>query len=80
MFNTYKGRTLVQMKIHANQQNAEIERLRAALRDLCRAYVGLLESGRDRITSLGGDCDSVEKMETGDPALIAAKAALNPQK
>lgn len=30
-FNTYKDRTLVQMKIHANQQSAEIERLRDAL-------------------------------------------------
>lgn len=50
--------------------------LRDALSALCHAYVVLLEAGRDRIISLGGNCDSVEKMETGDPALIAAKAAL----
>lgn len=34
MFETYKDRTLVQMKIHANQQRAEIERLRAALQKI----------------------------------------------
>lgn len=52
--------------------------VRDGLRTLCRAYVNLLEVGRDRIVSLGGECDSVEKMETGDPALIAAKALLQP--
>lgn len=56
----------------------EIERLRAALSDLCRAYVRLMEAGRDRIIDLGGTCDTLEKMETGDPYLIAAKAALQP--
>lgn len=30
-FNSYKGMSLVQMKIHANQQSAEIEKLRDAL-------------------------------------------------
>lgn len=59
---------------------AELDRTkgeaRCALKDLSRAYVNLLEVGRDRITSLGGECDSVEKMESGDPALIAAKAVL----
>lgn len=33
-FNSYAGKTLVQMKIHANQQAAEIERLRAALTEI----------------------------------------------
>lgn len=60
---------------------AELDRTkgdaRCALKDLSRAYVNLLEVGRDRIISLGGECDSVEKMETGDPALIAAKAVLS---
>lgn len=65
------------MKEHG-EQAAEISRLRDALRDLCRAYVNLLEVGRDRITALGGECDSLEKMETGDPYLIAAKSALQP--
>lgn len=40
--------------------------LEQGLRDLYRAYVRLLESGRDRITSLGGDCDPVDVMERSD--------------
>lgn len=51
---------------------------RTGLHELTKAYVNLLEVGRDRITSLGGTCDSVEQMETGDPALIAAKTLLQP--
>lgn len=34
MFDTYKGRDLVQMKIHANQQSAEIARLRALIAEV----------------------------------------------
>ena len=48
----------------------------AALRDLYRGYVRLLESGRDRIIDFGGECDSLEVMEKGDPALIHARAAI----
>lgn len=33
-FNTYKGRTLIQMKIHANEQASEIARLRAMLAEV----------------------------------------------
>lgn len=47
-----------------------------ALRDLMRAYVGTLENARDRIIFLGGDCDSLDKMVSGDPALRAAREAL----
>ncbi len=59
---------------------AELDRTkgdaRCALKDLSKAYVNLLEVGRDRITSLGGTCDSVEKMESGDPYLIQARAVI----
>lgn len=34
MFDTYKCRTLVQMKIHANEQASEIARLRALIREV----------------------------------------------
>lgn len=54
----------------------EIEQLRGALKDLARAYVRLLESGRDRIISLGGDCDPVDVMERGDPYLRKANEAM----
>lgn len=39
------------------------------LKQLYRAYVRLLEGGRDRIIELGGSCDPVDVMEAGDPTL-----------
>lgn len=57
---------------------AEREGAVAALKKLCSAYVNLLEIGRDRIIGLGGTCDAVDVMEAGDPALRAARAALQP--
>jgi hypothetical protein len=53
---------------------ATAKRLRKGLTDLGRAYVRLLEIGRDRIMDLGGACDPVDVMEAGDPALRAARA------
>lgn len=47
-----------------------------ALKDLIRAYVRLLEAGKDRIESLGGQCDSIEQMEREDPSLRDARAVL----
>lgn len=47
-----------------------------ALRRLYRAYVGTLETGRNRILDLGGTCDSVDVMENGDPALREAREAI----
>lgn len=46
------------------------------LRRLYQAYVRLLESGRDRITDLGGTCDQVDDMERKDPYLIEARNLL----
>lgn len=40
---------------------------------LYRAYVRLLESGRDRIRELGGGCDPVDVMKAGDPVLIRSR-------
>jgi len=48
----------------------------AELKKLSRAYVRLLEAGKDRIESYGGTCDSVEQMERGDPHLNAARIAI----
>lgn len=53
-------------------------KLEAGLRKLIHDYVCLLESARDRIKMLGGECDDVPTMERGDPALIRAKALLTP--
>jgi hypothetical protein len=54
----------------------ERNELRQALKDLASAYVRLLDSARERIIALGGDCDPVEVMERGDPYLAKARAAL----
>lgn len=43
--------------------------LLTALKDLRRAYINLLESGRDRIIAIGGTCDPVDVMEANDPWL-----------
>ena len=48
----------------------------AEMKALYKSYVQLLESGRDRIVDLGGDCDPVDRMEQGDPALIRARAVI----
>lgn len=55
---------------------ALIAELVGAQQNLIRAYVNLMEAGRDRIVFLGGECDTVDKMEASDPALREAKAAL----
>lgn len=52
------------------------EAMRTELRRLYHAYVRLLESGRDRIRDLGGECDPVDVMERNDPDLIQARRAL----
>lgn len=59
---------------HLDRQN---NALREAMARLIRGYVNLLESGRDRITFLGGDCDPVDVMEASDPWLKDARAALS---
>ncbi|ULQ45935.1 hypothetical protein JN531_012580 [Flagellatimonas centrodinii] len=46
------------------------------LRKLKRAYVGLIESARDRIINLGGDCDPVDRMTRDDPNLTEATVTL----
>lgn len=46
---------------------------------LYRAYVRLLESGRDRIRDLGGACDPVDVMEANDVDLQAARRVLDSQ-
>lgn len=46
------------------------------LDNMCRAYVRLLEVGRDRISDLGGQCDPLDVMESQDHYLKWARAAL----
>ena len=53
------------------------DELLAALKDMDRAYMNLLENGRDRILFLGGDCDDIPVMEARDPYLRHAPAAIS---
>lgn len=46
------------------------------LKAMNRAYVNLLETGRDRILQHGGTCDPVDVMEASDPFLHASKATI----
>ncbi len=51
----------------------------AEFKALYRAYVHLLESGRDRIIDLGGTCDPVDVMEANDVDLQAARRVMDSQ-
>lgn len=59
---------------------AELEKQRdellAELEKMNRAYVNLMENGRDRIIMLGGDCDPVDVMERSDPNLKESRAVI----
>ena len=46
--------------------------LLAELKSMSKAYVNLLEAGKDRIESLGGDCDDVAYMAARDTAFVKA--------
>jgi len=50
--------------------------LLAAMEKMNRAYVILMESARDRICDLGGECDGIEVMERNDPCLRESRAAI----
>jgi hypothetical protein len=70
-------------EVSADEHGAEIVRavnchdeLLAELKRLSHAYVGLLETGYDRIIAHGGTCDPVDVMERNDPSLRSARAAI----
>lgn len=73
----YKEVPPVGAKIYTAPPAAAInEQTLSELKNMVRAYVRLLEAGKDRIESLGGDCDPVDRMEAGDSNLRTAKAAI----
>lgn len=59
--------------IQAQQRLAEATDL---LKHMTCSYHGALQNGYDRIIFLGGDCDSVERMEGDDPFYAKARAFL----
>jgi hypothetical protein len=72
----HPGRSTIR-PLYASPPPHPDEALVKALRRLYRGYVNSLESGRDRILFLGGDCDPVDVMERGDPHLREARAILS---
>lgn len=64
---------LMEYIAHVEKQRNE---LLAALELMNRAYVNLMENGRDRIIMLGGDCDPVEVMERGDLNLQESRTTI----
>jgi|GEM_PF-5196041 len=60
------------------EPSAPVERddLVELLREMTSAYRSTVQAGYGRITSLGGDCDSVDKMLADFPAYAKARAAL----
>jgi hypothetical protein len=65
-------KTTSPLELMTTQRNELLDQLKA----MNRAYVNLLETGRDRILQYGGTCDSVEVMEAADPFLRESKAAI----
>lgn len=59
---------------HAIESHDELvamsKELLAEIKMIAKAYVNLLESGKDRIESLGGDCDDVAYMAAHDASLV----------
>lgn len=70
------GYAINKLKAELKEEREKSGKLLTALKQINRAYVNLLETGRDRITSLGGECDSVEYMEAHDPNLKSARDAV----
>ena len=52
------------------------DELLAGLEKMNRSYVILMESARDRICDLGGECDGIEVMERNDPYLRESRAVI----
>lgn len=67
----------VRGEMAAEQQAApDVAGLKEALKSMVSGYMRLLQSGYDRITDLGGDCDPVDVMERDDAYLREARATL----
>jgi hypothetical protein len=75
----YEKRKYVRVDIaeRVGVSKAQLEQTARAFKQLCNHYVWLMESGRQRILTLGGECDPVDVMERGDPYLRQAREALD---
>jgi hypothetical protein len=55
---------------------AEVARRSKAYNVLLSGHMNTLESGRDAIIALGGECDALDVMEANDPWLAETRNAL----
>ena len=67
---------LIDWVIRVEQLTKQRDELLAALEEMNRGYVILMESARNRICDLGGECDSIEVMKRNDPYLRESRAAI----
>lgn len=59
--------------INSHDELVEMNKeLMSELKAMANAYVNLMESGKDRIERLGGDCDEVAYMAAHDANLVHA--------
>jgi hypothetical protein len=61
---------------HAGALQSDLTKARELLRRMTTDYACCLEAGHERITGLGGDCDSVEKMLDDNRDYAEARAFL----
>lgn len=73
---TEYGTLVAQLRAELATVKQQRDELAEALERMNRAYVNLMENGRDRIKMLGGDCDPVDMMERDDPNLRESRDAL----
>jgi len=57
--------------------DGEVKQLRTRLSTMTNNYACALEAGFDRVTVLGGDCDSVDKILSDKPDYAKVVAALS---
>lgn len=67
---------LQNVRTERNDYQKQRDELLAALEKMNRAYVNLIENGRDRIIDLGGKCDPLDVMERSDPNLKESRAVI----
>lgn len=69
-------RDALQQRLTAADERADV--LEVLLRSMTESYAISLDAGYDRITALGGKCDSVQRMLADNPDYAKARAALKP--
>ncbi|MDQ7965545.1 hypothetical protein RDI61_16035 [Pseudomonas plecoglossicida] len=67
-----------QLQADLTARDQQIDQMRVLLQHLVYDYRAAIQSGYDKITALGGDCDSISKMLADNPNYQKAMALLLP--